>query len=233
MKKATSIAMYVIAPIMFIVLAITAFFPQEATAQLPAGNWTEASHPGWIEGAQVNVGAVVTQANQGLTITSTRVKNHTNKTVTAVKLAWYILSEQTGKTALQSDSTPLISVSGGIPPHGLGTVDYAVVSFANEAASLSSSGSLTGNYHVFVFVDEAHFSDGTIFDPDVDTLFASPIWIPPWLFGDCASCQNQNCKWSNSNNCYQCGASSCEMCSVSSCNSCTNSRCEIQPAPQP
>jgi hypothetical protein len=200
--------------------------------QLPGGNWTEASHPVWMKDASVNVAAVTTRADQGLTISSTQVKNLSTKSITAVKLAWYIFSEQKGATILRSGRTPLLAIPKGIPPQGVATIDYSVVSFANEATALEPSGALTKNYHVAVVVTFAPFDDGTTYNPDADTFAIN--WFRWFLDatdfgqvgGDCPSCQNQNCVWSGGRNCYVCQAGPCEMCSVANCNSCTNSHCD-------
>ncbi|GEM_PF-6886690 len=222
------------------------------TVSLPTGNWTQISHPGWIEDAPVNVYGVLTKPDRGLTITATLIQNLTNKTVTAVKLAWYILSEQTGNKVLRSGETPLIGIPqgiplhsldplnepypirkeissrGGIPPKTTGTIEYDVVSFANEAPHLSPSGSLTGDYHIVVFVAQAHFDDGTIFDSGIDASFVilpDEWWDQGGGQSPCRNCPNQVCQFSSRYNCYQCVSSPCQGCQVQSCGACLNVAC--------
>jgi hypothetical protein len=162
----------------FILFALW-LFSGAASGQRPSGNWTLSHHPGWVLSAPVSVKAVTGRADLGLSITSTQVENLSSRKVTAVKLAWYILSEPTGKRILRVGQTPLIEVSGGILPQRSKTLDYAVVSFDKEAFTLSSSRSLTGDYHIYVFVAEARYDDGTIYKPDIDALVTDHAW--PWV----------------------------------------------------
>lgn len=197
--------------------------PAGATIQLPGGNWTVGAHPVWTDGSPVNVAAVTLRADQGLSISSVKVKNLSPQKITAVKLAWYIFSEQGGDQVLRSGSTPRIAIA--ISPQASGVIEYSVVSFANEAASLSTSGNLSGAYHVAVAIAEARFEDGSGYSPNSETLALKWLkWFTTPGVG-CYSCQNQRCAWSYIDKCYRCENGPCETCTWHSCNSCTVSRC--------
>ena len=86
------------------------------------------------------------------------------KTLTAVRLVWYLSSQDSPQHILQQGRTKLLSLrrGGGIEAGETREVITPVVAFANVYKPLLRGGILQGKYLIQVAVGEARFDDGSI-----------------------------------------------------------------------
>ena len=101
-------------------VAASAFGPaatnmQGAQVKFPPGRWT-IKYP-VISGlgladAPLKITSITGDVRNGVTITSVRLKNNSDKAVAAVKLSWYLFREQNPKNILRKGETPTLGVSG-------------------------------------------------------------------------------------------------------------------------
>jgi hypothetical protein len=143
----------------------------------PEGNWSAAVMPDTWQAKDAQIPVVVAMAgaiqgrigHRGLRLGCGLLKNHSLKPVTAVQLRWIIarsqdraMIEQQGyrpNTVLLSGHTQYIELQ--IPKESMRRTDFSVIGFAQIVQPLMESGSLNGEYLIYVGVDEVRFEDGS------------------------------------------------------------------------
>lgn len=89
------------------------------------------------------------------------LENNSGKTVSAVKLEWYLTTEQDRSAVLQQGQTPFIAPSGTLPPGKYRELKFPIVSFANIYRPLLKNNVLAGDYRIEIAVAEIQYEDGS------------------------------------------------------------------------
>lgn len=198
---------------------------QGAPNKLPRGDWTLSagvySGPGY-ESAPVDVFSVTTDAGRGLTVTQVELLNRTDQEVVAVKLRWYL---KTDERILQEDVTSFLDVD--LPARGKQSLAYPVVSFARLARALARDGQLRGNYRIEVTVAEVEYAGASArrarargAERHIKTT------LKRVAAQDTTPCQNQGCVYNSTRNSYICTGKPNTFCSIRPPGRpCTETRC--------
>lgn len=130
--------------------------------ELPGGNWTLSTHPYMGPGYNSRP-VIVTAVVSNLKGTATRVmlENNSSKTVSAVKLEWYLMTDQDRSTVLQQGQTPFVTPSGTLPPGKARELKFPIVSFAKIYQPLLKNNVLAGDYRIEIAIAEIQYEDGS------------------------------------------------------------------------
>lgn len=154
---------------LFAILVLSAAaFAQErgvVSAQLPHGNYTASCGPFMgtgYESLPVLVTSVTSDLN-GISVTKVGIENRTDKRLAAVRLVWYLSSQDTPQDILQQGRTKLLNLrrGGGIEAGETREVITPVVAFANIYKPLLRGGVVNGKYLIQVAVGEVRYEDGS------------------------------------------------------------------------
>jgi hypothetical protein len=131
-------------------------------SQLPKGNWTFSAHP-YLGPGYDSRPAVVYSVTADTTATITRVVvwNRSSKPITAVKLSWYLSTEQAPESILQQGQTPLIELPSALLENHARKLDFPVVSLTKICKPLLKGGVLNGDFRIEVAVSEVRYEDGS------------------------------------------------------------------------
>lgn len=135
---------------------------ETTNTQLPRGQWTFSAEPytgPGYENLQVRVSGVTSEI-EGLSITKVGVENRSSQSLTAIKLAWYLSTQQNPDVVLKKGQTRWLELPGEIWAGEVREVIYPVTSFAKIYKPLLRGSILSGNYRLQVAVSEARFKDG-------------------------------------------------------------------------
>ncbi|HEX8723082.1 MAG TPA: hypothetical protein VF736_20865 [Pyrinomonadaceae bacterium] len=137
-----------------------------AASQLPRGDYAVSCSPfmgAGYETLPVLVTAVTSEIDGGIAVTKVGIENRTGKTLTAVRLVWYLSSQDSPQHVLQQGRTKLLNLrrGGSIEAGETREVFTPVVAFANIYKPLLRDGALQGKYLIQVAVGEARFDDGS------------------------------------------------------------------------
>lgn len=181
---------------------------------LPPGKWAVSAHAyagPMYESQPVKVIGVVSDAAQGVKITTFGLRNSTSKVVSAVSLTWYVNSEQTGDEVLLQGETEPISIEGGLAPGKSQYIEKPVVSFGDIAKVLLKRGALRGAYSVEVAVTGIQYEDGSTWAGDPRNMVAA---VKAGLrFGPAPQgCANQMCQYEPGIGAYQCVPGANQLC---------------------
>jgi len=133
-----------------------------ADAQLPAGDWSFSHRPYLRTGADalpVRVMSVKGEASR-LQITAETIKNQSGKTVSELRLSWYLTREDEPNRILRSGTTPTVFPLN-IPSGASLRAGVPVIAFVDVYEPLAVAGRLSGRFVLEVAVTEARYSDGT------------------------------------------------------------------------
>jgi hypothetical protein len=129
-------------------------------AALPQGHWTLMAIP-YLEpnypANPVVVKSVTTEADKGLTVTKVGILSR-SKTVSAVRLRWYLSTESHPEIILQQGETPDIQIAGGVSAGQAREMEYPVVSFSKL---YKASEVLKENFVLNIAVSAVNYDDGT------------------------------------------------------------------------
>jgi hypothetical protein len=207
LKKATAA---VLLPLVLVMSALA--FAKGGSSQgrrdtLPPGKWAVSAHAyvgPMYESQPVKVIGVVSDAAQGLKVTTFGLRNSTSKVVSAVSLTWYVTSEQTGDEVLLQGETEPISIEGGLPAGKSQYIEKPVVSFGDISRVLLKRGALRGAYSVEVAVTGVQYEDGSTWTGDPKNMVAA---VKAGLrFGPApqSGCAGQMCQYDASIGAYTC-----------------------------
>ncbi len=210
--------------------------------QLPSGNWSFSAHPYFgpgFDSRPVVVISVTTYEDGGLAIKDIGLKNLSSKPITAVKLSWYLSTEQDPTDILMKGQTPLIAISGGLPVGKRRLLKFPLLSFANIAKPLQpAAGFLSGDYRVEVEVSELMYEDGSssanAFNSPGKALDKEHLIraVSFTRLAPQAACARQKCKYAGPVSHYECEASG----NPEYCNNRNTSCCNVlcgEPPPGP
>jgi hypothetical protein len=195
-----------------------------ASDVLPGGNWTLSSHPYMGPGyysRPVVVTAVV--SNLSGSVSRIMLENNSTKTVSAVKLEWYLMTEQDRSVVLQQGQTPFVAPSGALPPGKYKELEFPIVSFAKIYQPLLKNNVLAGDYRIEVGVAEIQYDDGSSWTAKTETAPAAESNAAHAI--RVAQCPGQRCQLQSTGKGYTCvqGATD-EVCS-NCIKSCINALC--------
>jgi hypothetical protein len=211
------------ATIAVLALAAVGYIRAERNNQLPRGGWTIGFHSYRADGfdsVPVRVHSVTSKGLQGLTAVGLR--NRSSKPVTAVKIGWYLSTEDGAGTILARGESPLVSLQAALQADERTQLSVPPVSLAKILRPFVKGNTLRGDYSVQVVVTEIVYEDGSTWkfsQPDnvarVELNFAHAPY----------ACANQTCKYNGQ--VYQCVDGTGELCTNSG-DICTSSACDLQ-----
>ena len=168
MKKTARASLHhlTLAVMFTLLLSNTGFSQGGAAIPLPPGSWAvrcSAFRTAGYESLPVMVTAVTSDVDRGIEVTNVSVVNRTPQKLTAVRLSWYLSTQDDPASVLQQGRTKLLNLkrAGGIDPGENREVTFPVVSFAAIYRPLLQGGELRGKYLIQVAVSEARFEDGS------------------------------------------------------------------------
>jgi len=144
----------------------------------PQGDWTLLFTTDKVQSNDPQVPVVVASAGaiqgpaarRGLRLGCGALRNHSQKSVVAVRLRWILTRAKdrltipqdgyTHDTVLVVGATSPIDLS--IAPDGLRLTDFSVINFVEVTKSLSKDGILSGDYLLILGVEEVQFADGSV-----------------------------------------------------------------------
>lgn len=238
MNKATRVAAFTLLAAVAAFALVNTGSSKSKRDVLPPGKWIITAHPylgPMYESQPVKVIGVVSNAAKGYKVTNVGLKNTSSKVVSAVKLTWYVSSEQTGNTVLLQGETQPVSLEGGLPIGKSQYVKTPVVSFGRVSKPLLKEGALHGTYRIEVAVTGILYEDGSMWEGDPKDMVAAVKAglragpVPQ------AGCPNQVCYLVPENRTYMCGGGGGQGQICTNCGtSCSNTICgEAIPACPP
>jgi hypothetical protein len=129
--------------------------------QLPPGDWTVGFHLYQAEGFDsipVRVTGITSQGNKGLT--NVALRNRSLKPVTAVKIGWYVSTEDGPGTILAKGESPLLALPQTLQADESLQLRLSPVSLAKILKPVVKGNSLRGDFSVQVAVTEIVYEDG-------------------------------------------------------------------------
>jgi hypothetical protein len=181
----------------------------DAADVLPGGNWTLSSHPfmgpGYYSRPVVVTGVV---SNLSGTVARVMLENNSSKAVSAVRLEWYLTTEQDRSLVLQQGETPFVTPSGALPPGKYRELKFPIVSFAKIYRPLLRNNVLTGDYRIEIAVAEVQYEDGSSWTASqekgksvvADAAHATRL----------PQCPGQKCQLQSGGKVYTCGSGGAE-----------------------
>jgi len=213
-KQVTKAATLTLLVIATVAVLVNQGFSQDDGDSLPRGKWAIGAHPyaGPMYYSQpVKVIGVISDTAKGFQVTTVGLKNTSSRMVSAVKLTWYISSEQTGDAVLLQGATELLTLKGGLPVGKSEYVEVPVVSLGSVCKPLLKNGTLQGRYSIEVAVTEILYDDGSSWrgDPkNMNTAHKSGLRPGPVPEG----CPHQVCEYSHELLAYRCVSGLTQMC---------------------
>lgn len=201
---------------------------------LPPGKWTLVTHP--YQGPDfaslpVILFSVTSDATRGADVTKIKVKNNATKSVTYVKVGWYLINEDDKEsTILLSGKTQPIEMPQRLPVGGIREIQQPIVSFASVHRPLLRGGVLTGNFRIDVLISDVVYEDGTTW-----TLGRAPRMPPVEAAANhnrapstpLQGCPKQKCALDSSGTFYTCQSSSFNEYCTNNRTSCTDTLCGV------
>jgi hypothetical protein len=190
----------------------------------PGGKWSIGYHgymgPGFNL-RPVLVVSVTSEVDKGAT--ATFVKNNAADSVAAVKLKWFLVTEDNRRTVLRQGETPLIELPHALPPGGKTQVQYPVVMFEHIWQPLIKHGRLDGDYRIEVAVSEVRYTSAPKWKWG-DPFTAKAVKLMSALDAGGGGCANQTCKKHGDH--YECDTGEGELCTNFG-TTCDNAICNL------
>lgn len=193
--------------------------------QLPRTGWTVGFHPYRAAGfneVPVRVTSVTSKGNKGLT--NVEIRNRSEKTVTAVKIGWYVSTENGPGTILTKGESALIAIPNNFNANESLEISLPPVSLAKILWPVVKGNTLRGDFSVQVVVTEVVWEDGAHWKfsqpSNVARINSNYAHAMP-------ACANQTCRYNSSLGAYQCVDGTGELCTNEG-SSCTSSACDPQ-----
>jgi hypothetical protein len=130
--------------------------------QLPRSGWTVGFHPYRAAGfneVPVRVTGVRSEGDRG--ITNVELQNRSEKTVTAVKIGWYVSTENEPGTILTKGESALIVIPNNLNANDSLQLGLPPVSLAKILKPVVKGNTLRGAFSVQVVVTEIVYEDGS------------------------------------------------------------------------
>jgi hypothetical protein len=135
-----------------------------AASQLPPGKWTLTTGFCWrpeCESAPLLLYTITTDATKGAGVTTVGFQNRSQMPVAAVRLNWYLTTQEDQNTLLLQGQTPLLYFPNALASNSKWSLEYNVVSFGQIHKPLLKNGVLNGNFHIMLAVSEVLYEDGS------------------------------------------------------------------------
>jgi hypothetical protein len=211
-------------PITLFCLALAfGYVRNNAENKLPRTGWTVGFHPYRAAGfneVPVRVTSVGSEGTRGLT--NVALRNRTEKTVTAVKIGWYVSTENGPGTILTRGESALIAIPNNFNPRENLELNVPPVSLTKILRPVVKGNTLRGDFSVQVVVTEVVYEDGSKW------TFSQPANVARIEINyshAMPACANQSCRWHSDLGAYQCEGAIGELCTNEG-TSCTSSACE-------
>lgn len=191
--------------------------------QLPRKGWTVGFHSYRAEGFNsipVRVISVTSKGNEGLT--NVELVNRSSKPVTAVKIGWYVSTEDGPGTILTKGESPLLGLPATLQADERLQLNVPPVSLAKILKPVVKGNTLRGDFSVQVVVTKIVYEDGSTWKFSQPSNVARVQLNHAYIFQK--GCAGQTCKWHSEIGAYQCEASAGELCTNGG-TSCTSSAC--------
>ena len=193
-----------------------------ANNTLPRNGWTVGFHPYRAAGfneVPVRVTSVRSEGNKG--ITNVEIRNKSDKTVTAVKIGWYVSTEDGPGTILTKGESALIAIPNNFNANETIELSVPPISLAQILKPVVKGNTLRGDFSVQVVVTQIAWEDGSTWNfshpNNVARIAVNYSHAMP-------ACANQTCKWHSDLGAYQCEAALGELCTNEG-TACTSSAC--------
>jgi hypothetical protein len=132
--------------------------------RLPSGNWRLTTGFCWrpeCESAPVLLYSITSDVTKGAAVTTLGFHNRSSIPVAAVKLNWYLTTQEDQDSILMQGNTPLLYFPSALAADSKWVLEYMVVSFAKIYKPLLKRGVLNGNYHITVAMSEVLYENGS------------------------------------------------------------------------
>lgn len=214
-------------PITLVCMALAVGYVRNTaeTKQLPRNGWTVGFHAYRAEGfdlVPVRVTSVTSEGNKGLT--KVELRNRSSKSVTAIKVGWYVSTEGGPGTILAKGESALLGLPGALQAGENFQFSLPPVSLAKILKPVVKGKTLRGDYSVQVVVTEVVYDDGSTWKISQPANVARVVlnYAHPM-----PACANQTCRWNASLGSYQCVDGTGELCTNEG-SSCTSHACDLQ-----
>jgi len=201
-------------------LGAVAYIRAERSNQLPRSGWSigfHSYHAAGFDSIPLRVTSVRSEGLKGLT--RVQLQNRSDKPITAVKIGWYLSTEDGPGTILTKGESPLLSLPDVLQPDQDSHLNVPPVSLAKILKPFVKGNTLRGDFSVQVVVTEIVYADGSTWkfsQPDnvarIKINYAHPM----------APCANQTCKFDGT--VYHCVDGAGELCTNQG-QSCDSSAC--------
>lgn len=203
-------------------LAAVGYIRAERNNQLPRGSWTVGFHSYRADGfdsVPVRVISVTSKGNQGLT--NVTLTNRSEKPVTAVKIGWYLSTEDGPGTILTQGQSALLGLPATFQADDTVRISVPAVSLAKILNPIAKGNTLRGDYSVQVVVSEIVYEDGSTwkFSQPTNVARVQINYAHPVM-----ACANQTCRWHSDIGAYRCEDGIGELCTNQG-TSCESSAC--------
>jgi hypothetical protein len=210
-------------PVTLFCLALAfGYVRNNAENKLPRTGWTVGFHPYRAAGfneVPVRVTSVRSEGNKGLT--NVDLRNRSEKTVTAVKIGWFVSTEDGPGTILTRGESALIAIPNNFKANETIELSVPPVSLAKILRPVVKGNTLRGDFSVQVVVTQIVYEDGSNWN------FSQPNNVARIAVNyshAMPACANQSCRWHSELGAYQCEGANGELCTNEG-TSCTSSAC--------
>jgi len=210
-------------PVTLFCLALAfGYVRNNAENKLPRTGWTVGFHPYRAAGfneVPVRVTSVRSEGNKGLT--NVDLRNRSEKTVTAVKIGWFVSTEDGPGTILTRGESALIAIPNNLKANETIELTVPPVSLTKILRHVVKGNKLRGDFSVQVVVTQIVWEDGSNWN------FSHPNNVARIAINyshAVPACANQSCRWHSELGAYQCEAANGELCTNEG-TSCTSSAC--------
>ena len=238
-KKAILMAVLTLVVVATASILVYSSFGQNKNDTLPPGRWTISAQPYLgtaYESQPVKVIGVVSDTNHGFKVTTVGLKNTSSKVVSAVKLRWYVTSEESGELVLLQGDTNSVMLGNGLPVGKSEYFETPIVSFGRVSKQLLRAGSLQGVFTIEVAVSQILYEDDSTWegDPKNTVTFVKAGLRPGPI--PLQGCAGQTCQYDPGLRAYRCVDGFNQVCSNCG-RTCINAVCGEQlptcPPPRP
>jgi hypothetical protein len=210
-------------PVTLFCLALAfGYVRNNAENKLPRTGWTAGFHPYRAAGfneVPVRVTSVGSEGIKGLT--NVEIRNRWEKTATAVKIGWYVSTENGPGTILTKGESALIAIPNHAHANETVHINVPPVSLAKILWPIVQGNTLKGDFSIQVVVTQVVWEDGSTWNfshpSNVARIQVNYSHAVP-------ACANQSCRWHSELGAYQCEGAVGELCTNEG-TSCTSSSC--------
>lgn len=177
---------------------------------LPRSGWVagfHAYHAAGFDAVPVQVFSVMSEIDKGLV--GVRVKNRSERGVTAVRLGWYLSEEQGAGAILAKGETGALALS--LPSQQSMELAVPNITWEEILRPVMKNGTLRGDFNIWIAVSRVTYDDGSMWTLPQPTNVAKAAGKKnAHAVDEGGPCANQTCKKNGS--VYQCTDGTGELC---------------------